>query len=309
MKSKNHDLSLRLYVSGKKGFSVLKTIANTDRSAIADVVYAGDPGVTDDFSHEIKRLCNHHNIAAFARKEARAGNHAFSFCAGWKWIISDHKARTLVIHDSVLPKYRGFNPLVTALINGDKEIGATLFEASYDNVPDSGPILISKKLSIDYPLKIEKAIDLIAETYTSITKEFLSGNIVKTLGNAEKQNEALASYSLWRDGEDYWIDWEGDSKTLERFVDAVGYPYEGAKTRFQGQEVTISEVSQSGDLRISNRDSGKVIRIENGNPVVVCGSGLLTIREARNLETGKSILPLLSLRSRFGFGTTTGSQL
>ena len=36
-------------------------------------------------------------------------------------------------------------------------------------------------------------------------------------------------------------------------------------------------------------------------PVVVCGSGFLTTREAGELESGKSISPLLKLRSRFGF--------
>lgn len=304
MKSKNHDLSVRLYISGKKGLSVLQTFTKLDRRAITDVVYAGDPSVAEDFSDEIKSFCEDNNIPALSRNEAKEGNHAFSLCAGWRWMISYDKARILVIHDSVLPEYRGFNPLVTALVNGDKEIGATLFEASSDNVPDSGQILISRKLPIDYPLKIEKAIDLIAETYRDITKEFLLVPIEKTLNNAKKQREDMATYSLWRDAGDYWIDWEGDSKTIERFVDAVGYPYLGAKTWFQGEKVIISEVSQSGDLRISNRDSGKVIRIDDGNPVVVCGSGLLTISEARNLETGKSILPILNLRSRFGFGKT-----
>ena len=50
---------------------------------------------------------------------------------------------------------------------------------------------------------------------------------------------------------------------------------------------------------IENREPGKVIFIENSNPVVVCGHGLLRITELLDDETGYPLLPLSSFRTRF----------
>ncbi|GJM73208.1 hypothetical protein HMSSN036_54240 [Paenibacillus macerans] len=47
------------------------------------------------------------------------------------------------------------------------------------------------------------------------------------------QNEKEASYSLWRDEEDYLIDWSMDSEYVHRFIDATGFPYKGAATFFE----------------------------------------------------------------------------
>ena len=42
------------------------------------------------------------------------------------------------------------------------------------------------------------------------------------------QNESEATYSLWRDEEDYRIDWNQSSKEIRNFIFALGFPYKGA---------------------------------------------------------------------------------
>ena len=55
----------------------------------------------------------------------------------------------LIFHDSLLPKLRGFNPTVTALIAGEIEIGVTAFSPIGGDAPvaDFGPILVRRRLS------------------------------------------------------------------------------------------------------------------------------------------------------------------
>ncbi len=47
------------------------------------------------------------------------------FIVGWQYLIRQIEGTIIVFHDSVLPRYRGFAPTVTALINGDPAIGVT----------------------------------------------------------------------------------------------------------------------------------------------------------------------------------------
>ena len=52
------------------------------------------------------------------------------------------------------------------------------------------------------------------------------------------------------------------------------------------------------DVKIENRDVGKIIFIKDGYPVIVCGKGLLKITEAVYLNDAKSIFPLKKFRIR-----------
>ena len=57
------------------------------------------------------------------------------------------------VHPSLLPKYRGPSPVQTAILNGNKETGATIMVV--DNEVDHGPILSSIKYKVS-SIKYEK---------------------------------------------------------------------------------------------------------------------------------------------------------
>jgi methionyl-tRNA formyltransferase len=62
-------------------------------------------------------------------------------------LIKTPKLGTINIHYSLLPKYRGASPLEATLLNGDAETGISIQQMAYKL--DSGPIMASKKISID----------------------------------------------------------------------------------------------------------------------------------------------------------------
>ena len=177
-----------------------------------------------------------------------------------------------------MPRLRGFNPLVTALINGDKEIGVTALFAT--NEYDKGDIIDIEKIEISYPLKIEKAITLISKCYADLANRIMSKLHNEETLTANKQNESKATYSLWRDDEDYSINWNDDADRISRQINAVGFPYKGAKTIVDNHAITILEAKPINDVVIENRSIGKVIFRKENCPVVVCGKGLLLIKTA-----------------------------
>ena len=286
-----------LYLMTQKGFRVLNALLAEGYAPVIDlVVGAADKGSQNDFRNEIEALCASHHVPYASRQDAPPNRSPLSMAISWRWLIDEPATTLIVLHDSLLPKYRGFAPLVTALVNGDREIGVTAVYAA--GKYDRGDIIVQESVSISYPIRICEAIEQISGNYVSIARYIFER---ATRGDAlprRSQNESEASFSLWRDELDYLIRWDGNAGAIRRFVDATGFPYLGAYTYLDGHKIRILSAEERPDVSISNRDFGKVISTEDGCPVVVCGECLLRLTEVVDDVTRKSLLPFPRFRVR-----------
>ncbi|ART54942.1 hypothetical protein CBP36_11180 [Acidovorax carolinensis] len=292
--------SLVFFLLGKKGHEVLKaTIASGNKDLIQLVVIGADNNVQKDFFSETEGLCKEYGIDFCLRddelKISNAAPKSIAIAAGWRWLIGYEFIQIIVFHDSLLPKYRGFNPLVTALLNKEPEIGVTAIVANKKF--DCGDIIDSKSIKIDYPITIENAINKVCVLYFDLQRSVLEKLISTGFLVGVPQDENLASYSIWRDEEDYRIDWKRSAETIAHFVKCVSFPYKGASAVFDGKLFRIIEAEAEPDVLIENRDVGKVIFVIEDKPVVICGDGLLRILVAVDDE-GESILPFKNFRVR-----------
>jgi len=283
-------MKIGLFLMGLKGLRVLQSIENVPkiRDMVAFVVSNDDKTVLNDYSEEILIVSEKFGIPFFWRKNFNNSIKAdYYFAVSWKWLIKEEANRLIVFHDSLLPMYRGFNPLVTALIIGDNEIGVTAIKANAEF--DKGNIVGQEKIKISYPIKIKDAIEGVSKLYEilflkTVTK-LLENELVEIV-----QNESKATYSLWRDEEDYNIQWDDTSENINRFVDSVGYPYNGAKTTYDGRIIRISDVKPLDDIIIANRTPGKIIYFIGNKPVVVCGKGLLLLEKSYEDNQKKEVV-------------------
>lgn len=289
---------LGIYAMTEKGRRVLAELSTAHRECLSWVVAARDNSLTDDGFEAIHDWCRQAGIPFYERGEIPQEPATHALAIAWRWLIPDSSTRLIVIHDSLLPKYRGFNPLVTALIAGDDEIGATALWANADY--DCGDIIAQRSCSVSYPLRIADAIDQVSALYVDlarfITAELQAGRDLP----ATPQDDAQASYSLWRDTLDYALDWSASAAVLKRQVDAQSAPYTGATTQMDGETVRILAAEVLPDVEIANRTPGKVIFLHDGLPTVVCGHGLLRIEDARREQDGAALLPFKKFRVRFG---------
>lgn len=281
--------AIGLLTIGEKGLIALEHLNVQDSSLLKQiqfVVVGEDSNVDNDYSAEIRSFCRENKIETYSRKEFANLSPDFDWliAIGWKWLLDINKWKVIVLHDSLLPRYRGFNPLVTALIEGDEKIGVTAIEATEE--VDQGPIISQKMINVEYPIKIKQAIEKVAKLYGEIVLDLLSGD----LRNHPRisQDEGQATYSLWRNHEDYVIDWTESADRILRFIDAVGSPYLGACTSYDGKIIRVLEASYEGEIKIVNRKPGKIFSIKENIPVVVCGKGLISIERAIN-EEGKLV--------------------
>ena len=294
-------MKILIFCLGERAFEVLKSLYELRIGLEIKCVYAKDRRVKKDFSDEIIAYCKDHNIPLFSREDfhIQVCEYDLLIALGWRWLINGVEDKKLLIfHDSMLPKYRGYSPLVSALLNKEKIIGASVIYG--DKKYDTGNILLQKSMNVDYPTNIGREMRRMAILYSDLAKEVVIGWIDNSISKyGFSQNEKEATYSLWRDEDDYLIDWYLPAETILHFINCVGFPYGGASAYMAGDLVKVLSARLVDDVKIENRSPGKVLFLDNGLPTVVCGVGLLQLEDLRNIN-GDSILPLYSLRVKFG---------
>ncbi|WP_067571148.1 methionyl-tRNA formyltransferase [Nocardia acidivorans] len=172
---------------------------------------------------------------------------------------------TLNLHDSLLPKFTGFSPVLWALISGSEEFGLTVHRM--DEQLDTGDILVQHKLPIPAGATGTELVLAGMELIPGAVHEALAA---LTDGTAQwkPQNKADRTYFHKRSDRDSRIDFSWDAVDLERFVRALSEPYPRAFSHYRGERIeilsaTISEARYGGT-------AGRVI-VQEGGGAVVCG--------------------------------------
>ena len=161
------------FLMTQKGFDVLNSLIKSKQIQFIDFICIGkDSNLEDDYSDKIKKLCEIHSIAYFFKESLleKKINSDFYIAISWRWLLD--LPNLIIIHDSVLPKYRGFAPLVNMLINGENEIGATALFASEEY--DKGEIIAQEKITIQYPITIAEAINVVGNLYVNLVNQIIS---------------------------------------------------------------------------------------------------------------------------------------
>lgn len=180
---------------------------------------------------------------------------------------------TLNIHDSLLPAYAGFSPLIWALINGEPEVGVTAH--LMDEELDAGDIVIQRSVAVgptDTTTDLfHRTVDLIAPVTTEALGLIASGQTEFT-----RQDRSKASFFHKRAEEDIRIDWTWPAQDLERLIRAQSAPYPSAFTFHKGQRLeVVSAVVSEGRY---GGTPGRIFYREGDGVVIVAGADARTGR-------------------------------
>ena len=170
-----------------------------------------------------------------------------------KEILEIPRLGTIGVHPSLLPKYRGSSPIQSAILNGDKETGVTLY--LMDDKMDHGPILSQRKLefsifNFQFSILYQKLAELSADLLIETLPKFLNREIEPIT-----QNESQATYTKKFITEDGRIDPEDLSAAqngaslekaimIERKIRALN-PEPGVFTFINGKRVKLLEAKIS----------------------------------------------------------------
>jgi methionyl-tRNA formyltransferase len=222
---------------------------------------------------------------------------------GYKYIIPKEifniaKFRTINIHPSYLPAYRGQHVINWAIINGEKETGVTIHYI--DEGIDTGDIILQKKIEIlfdDTAQTLHDKIYLIAcELLHNVINNITCGKEI--IG--KKQNDANATYFKPRTPEDGRIDWNMDGLEIYNLIRGLAKPWPGAHSYIDGNKIIIWQ-ARIEKCNSSNYSNGEIIDMSNSTIIIKVKDGKLCINDYMFLDTNGDIInPKIEIGKKFG---------
>lgn len=184
----------------------------------------------------------------------------------------------LNVHPSILPRWRGGDPVPWAILSGDHQIGVTVVTLSEKF--DQGRILAQQKIPIkpsdtSIPLRTH-LFDLGATLLVDLLSEYISGKIK---GDPQKKNDEPQAKRLTRElGYEPWdmlvcaIALGTEADRIEQKFRAL-HPWPGVWTTFNNSQLTVDKLTKNKRLKILtlHTENGKLVldqvQLEGKNPV------------------------------------------
>ena len=283
-------MKIAIFATGYKGYKFLCKLKNNPQ-----FVVSYDNRERRDQLHYrgIKQWCADRKIPFYERGNLEQDADILSkvdkvFVVGWQYLIKENTDKIVVFHDSYLPERRGFSPTLSSLLETSPYLGASCFQPSDDlsKGPDYGKVYDRQKIVISYPITLKEAFDLVVDKYVQMACSIVEENIIPTEINYDK-----STFSLWRDKRDLRLDWKQPSGNVYQKILGLGFPYKGATAVYDSQIIHIQDATECTDIKIENVSDhyGKIWKIENKCPYIVCGEGVIRINKAFDSE-GKAII-------------------
>lgn len=215
---------------------------------------------------------------------------------------------TLNIHDSLLPQYAGFSPLIWALINGESEVGVTAHRMNTEL--DAGDVLLQRSVAVG---PRDTATDLFHATVDLIGPLVAESLELIDSGKAKwtPQDRSRASFFHKRALQDSLIDWTWPAEDLDRLVRAQSDPYPNAFTYHRGERLRILEAEVSQQRY--GGTPGRIFFPEGDGVVIVAGpltrrgdSPGLLVKRVRT-EDGRDLPAQEYFRTMGGYLTSTAA--
>jgi methionyl-tRNA formyltransferase len=206
------------------------------------------------------------NNEAFKQELAGLGADIFVVVAYGKIlpldIINLPPLKTVNVHFSLLPKYRGPSPIQTALLEGINETGTSIF--ILDEKVDTGPMLAQEKCPIDFDDNYfslsEKLAHLSARLILPTLEKYSAGELTPT-----PQDDTLATYTKIFEKSDGRTDWQKSATEIYNQFRAF-FPWPGIWCLWQNKKIKILECSP-GQNNAEVSSPGQVLP----NGTVACG--------------------------------------
>lgn len=175
----------------------------------------------------------------------------------------------LNMHGSLLPKYRGRAPVNWAILNGERETGASLhyMEAR----PDAGPLvgqepvpILVNDTALDVSLKLAAAAEVLLDR---CLPSLIEGN-----ARAVPLDLESGSYYGRRRPEDGQIRWDRPALEIHNLIRAVAPPFPGAFGHYNGQTLRLLG-SRYSDRPARHTQQAPCLYVEANDLQLDCSDG------------------------------------
>lgn len=196
-------------------------------------------------------------------------------------VLDIPKYSTVNLHASLLPKYRGANPIQRCIYNGDKKTGITTMLTVLEL--DAGDICETLEIDIDENMTCVDLKDIISEKSPDLICSTLNGLFCGNLKPVKQccDGITIAKKFVKQDG---LIDWSKSAECLHNQVRSmVDFPT--AYTSFGEKIIKITQTKLSNEKNNSN-NPGEIKYILKEGIVINTGNGCLIVTKVKPENKG-----------------------
>ncbi len=199
-------------------------------------------------------------------------------------VLETPKKGVVNVHASLLPEYRGANPIQWAVLDGKAETGLTTMFS--DEGVDTGDMLLKRSLPIEADDTTGSLSDKLAQLAGDVLLETLAGLENGTI-TPEKQDDALATFAPKLKKEDASIDWTASAKVIKQRIQGLT-PFPSAKVTFDDVVLKLGTVSVVEGTEFSDAPAGQVLDVNKQGICVQTGDGVLCLESLQ--PAGKGLM-------------------
>lgn len=193
--------------------------------------------------------------------------------------------RSINVHASLLPKYRGAAPIHYAVLNGDEKTGITIMYMEKEM--DAGNIISQREIAIND----EDDTGILFEKLSLVGRDLLMDTLPAIFAGENEsivQNEDEVTFSPMISKEQEKIDWTLTAREVFNHIRALR-PAPGAYTILEDQRFKIWAAEVVEDT--TSAEPGTIIFADTKEMYVACGEGtILSLIEVQ--PSGKKRMPV-----------------
>jgi methionyl-tRNA formyltransferase len=171
------------------------------------------------------------------------------------------------LHPSLLPRHRGPSPIQWALVCGDRITGVTTMQI--DEGMDTGPILLQRKVEIEYSDTAEQLAPRLAGVGAELMIETLDGLEAGTITPRTQPDDGANVTPMLRRNFAK-VDWSMPARQLVNRLRGFT-PWPGLYTKFRGGRIKIFGLDEVSPPPSGDEAPGTILAADPSGIVVRCG--------------------------------------
>ncbi len=196
-------------------------------------------------------------------------------------VLDIPKFETINLHASLLPKYRGANPIQRAIINGDSETGICTMITELGL--DCGDVCLKKIIPISDSMNCEELFNEISSISPELIEDTLLGLVDGSISPV-KQDEAGACMANKLTKDETLIDWCKSAREIHNLVRGI-YKFPSAYFVYNNKIIKVLQtcvVDGSGN-------PGEFVEVTKSGVKVACGRDCLLLMSVKPEGKGEML--------------------
>ena len=185
-------------------------------------------------------------------------------------VIDIPSIATINLHASLLPEYRGANPIAQSIIDGKTKTGITTMKTVLEL--DAGDICMQDEIEISQDMNVIELMIEISKRSPKLLDETLKGLYDKTLV-CKEQNHSEATFCKKMKKEEKVIDWSMSALELHNKIRGM-YQLNTNHTTYDNKIIKVLKTSVIEGL---SGNQGEVLSIEKDGIIVACAKDAIKL--------------------------------